>query len=43
MTHKKWKKVPKGFSYRSDNNTVWMTKADIVEWIKNEYETFNID
>jgi UDP-N-acetylglucosamine 4,6-dehydratase/5-epimerase len=31
---KKGKKVPNGFSYRSDNNTVWMTKVDIVKWIK---------
>ena len=37
---KKGKKVPNGFSYRSDNNTVWMTKADIVKWIKNQHETF---
>ena len=31
---KKGKKVPDGFFYSSDNNSDWMTKDDLKDWIK---------
>ena len=36
-------KVPEGFVYASDNNTEWMSKEDLREWItKNEDKIYNI-
>lgn len=32
------KKVPEGFVYASDNNTEWMTDADLQAWIENNSE-----
>jgi hypothetical protein len=31
-------KVPDGFSYTSDNNTEWMSIADLKDWIKANQE-----
>lgn len=33
-TYKSMKKVPEGFSYRSDNNTEWLTDHEMTEMIK---------
>lgn len=32
------KKVPEGFEYSSDNNTEWMTDADLQGWIEQNWE-----
>ncbi|MGV3468697.1 UDP-N-acetylglucosamine 4,6-dehydratase (inverting) [Limnobacter sp.] len=32
------RKVPEGFSYTSDNNTDWMSKADLAAWINANRE-----
>ncbi len=35
---KNGKKVPEGFVYSSDNNTEWMSDADLQEWIDDHRE-----
>lgn len=32
------KKVPEGFEYSSDNNSEWMSDADLKEWIEKNWE-----
>ena len=31
-------KVPEGFSYTSDNNPEWMSKADLQAWLDANHE-----
>jgi UDP-N-acetylglucosamine 4,6-dehydratase len=41
LSQMKGKKVPYGFSYRSDTNNQWMTKSELKKWISNNKIFFN--